>query len=101
VKQQRQDISWVIASMVLLACNALDAALTVCAVEFGDAVEANPVMALLLAHGTLSFVIVKHLLVSCGLILLWSLRERRAARVGIWAVVPLYPLIVIYEVVRG
>jgi hypothetical protein len=86
--------------MILLACNALDAALTVCAIEFGDAVEANPVMALLLAKGTLPFVIVKHLLVSSGLLLLWSFRSRRAARIGVWAVVPLYPMIVWYELSR-
>lgn len=94
------DVLWVFASMILLACNALDAALTLCAVEFGDATEANPLMALLLAHGTLQFVIVKHLLVSLGLLLLWHFRRRRMARAAVWAVLPVYPLIVLYEVTR-
>lgn len=94
------DVLWVFASMILLACNALDAALTLCAVEFGDATEANPLMAFLLARGTLEFVIVKHLLVSLGLLLLWRLRKRPLARAAVWCVLPVYPLIVLYEVTR-
>lgn len=96
--QRRQDAFWVMATVVLLASNLLDAALTLCAVEFGDAVEANPLMAALLAHGPLVFVLVKHLLVSLGLVLLWRFRARPLARAGAWLVLPIYPALVMYEV---
>jgi hypothetical protein len=96
--RQRHDVFWVMATVVLLLSNLLDAALTLCAVEFGDAVEANPLMAALLAHGPLVFVVVKHLLVSLGLVLLWRFRERPLARAGAWLVLPIYPALVMYEV---
>jgi len=93
----RHDLFWLVTSTVILACNALDAALTVGSVELGDAIEANPLMAALLAHDTLQFVLVKHLMVSLGVILLWRLRSRRMARLGAMAVLPVYPLVVAYE----
>jgi uncharacterized protein DUF5658 len=95
--QRRQDAFWVTATMLLLVSNALDAMLTLCAVEFGDAVEANPLMEVLLARGPLVFVVVKHLLVSLGLLLLWRFRSRPLARAGAWLVMPIYPAIVAYE----
>lgn len=94
----RSDKFWVFASMVILASNLIDATMTLCAVEFGDAVEANPLMDVLLGHGVLQFVIVKHLLVSLGLILLWRFRARPLARYGTWLILPVYPLLVLYEV---
>jgi hypothetical protein len=87
----------VFASIVILVSNLLDATLTLCAVEFGDAVEANPLMDVLLSRGVLEFVIVKHLLVSLGLILLWRFRARPLARYGTWIILPVYPALVLYE----
>ena len=97
MQQRRQDHFWLTATVVLLATNALDAMLTLCAVEFGDATEANPLMQALLAHGPTAFVIGKHLLVSFGLMLLWRFRARPLARAGAWLVLPIYPAIVAYE----
>jgi hypothetical protein len=94
---KRDDTFWVFASMVILVSNVLDATLTLCAVEFGDAVEANPLMDMLLSRGILQFVIVKHLLVSFGLVLLWRFRARPLARYGTWIVLPVYPALVLYE----
>ncbi len=94
---QRSDKFWVFASIVILVSNLLDATLTLCAVEFGDAVEANPLMGALLARGTMQFVIVKHLLVSLGLIMLWRFRARPLARYGTWLILPVYPALVMYE----
>jgi Domain of unknown function (DUF5658) len=94
---RRQDHFWLTATIILLATNALDATLTLCAVEFGDATEANPLMEALLAHGPTVFVVVKHLLVSLGLVLLWRFRARPLARAGAWLVLPIYPAIVAYE----
>jgi hypothetical protein len=93
----KHDHFWLTATIVLLASNALDAMLTLCAVEFGDATEANPLMEAVLAHGPTTFVIVKHLLVSLGLVLLWRFRARPLARAGAWLVLPIYPAIVAYE----
>ena len=98
---RRERIFWLSCTLILLACNALDAAFTLCAIEMGDATEANPFMAVLLTRGPLQFVIVKHVLVSLGLILLWRLRERPLARGGAWAVTTIYPLLVGYEVWLG
>jgi hypothetical protein len=97
---RRQDTFWVTVTALLLACNLLDATLTLCAIEFGDAIEANPLMAALLAHGPTLFVIVKHLLVSAGLVLLWRFRTRPLARAGAWLVLPIYPALVMYEVTQ-
>jgi hypothetical protein len=94
---KRDDNFWVFASIVILTSNVLDATLTLCAVEFGDAVEANPLMDILLSRGVLQFVIVKHLLVSLGLILLWRFRARPLARYGTWLILPVYPALVVYE----
>lgn len=95
---QRTDRFWLAASLIILASNILDATLTLCALEFGDAVEANPLMNVLLSRGVVQFVIVKHLLVSLGLVLLWRFRARPLARWGAWLVLPVYPMIVLYEV---
>ena len=67
----------------------------------GDATEANPLMAVLLARGPLEFVVTKHILVSLGLVLLWRQRARPLARGGAWLALSVYPLLVCYEVCLG
>jgi hypothetical protein len=94
---KRSDLFWVSAAVIILVSNLLDATLTLCAVEFGDAVEANPLMDAMLSRGVLQFVLVKHLLVSLGLLLLWRFRARPLARYGTWIVLPVYPALVLYE----
>lgn len=97
MSSRRQDHFWLSAIVLLLVSNVIDATLTLCALEFGDATEANPLMEALLAHGPAAFVVVKHLLVSLGLLLLWRLRSRPLARAGAWMVLPIYPAIIVYE----
>jgi hypothetical protein len=94
----RESAFWLSCALVVLCCNALDAALTLCAIDFGDAVEANPLMAVLLGAGPLAFVVVKHVLVSLGLVLLWRLRRRPLARHGARLAFAVYPLVLCYEV---
>ncbi|MDB4964912.1 MAG: hypothetical protein JWN44_601 [Myxococcales bacterium] len=94
---ERGNKLWLLAATIIVASNLVDATLTLCAVEFGDAVEANPLMDALLSHGVLQFVIVKHLLVSLGVILLWRFRERPLAVCGTWLILPVYPALVFYE----
>jgi hypothetical protein len=98
---RREDIFWLCCTIILLACNALDAAFTLCAIELGDATEANPLMSVLLDRGPLQFVVTKHILVSLGLVLLWRLRDRPLARGGAWTALAVYPLLVCYEVCLG
>jgi len=92
---------WLGCALIVLGCNALDAAFTLCAIDFGDATEANPLMAALLGAGPLAFVIVKHLLVSVGLVVLWRLRGRPLARYGAHLALAVYPLVVFYEVLHA
>ena len=95
---RQQAAFWLTCILLVLICNVLDAAVTVCAVEFGDATEANPLMAVLLHAGTVQFVVVKHLLVSLGLVLLWRLRVRPLARRAAMVAMTVYPLLFAYEV---
>lgn len=93
----REHLFWLSCAILVLGCNALDAAFTLCAIDFGDATEANPLMAVLLCRGPLQFVLVKHALVSLGLVLLWRLRTRPLARHGARLALAVYPLLVCYE----
>jgi hypothetical protein len=97
-RMARQSRFWLTCVLVVLLCNAVDAAVTLCAIEFGDATEANPLMAVLLGAGTLPFVVVKHTLVSLGLVLLWRLRARPLARGGAVLAMSVYPLLLVYEI---
>ncbi len=97
----REHAFWLCCALLVLGCNALDAAFTLCAIDFGDATESNPLMVVLLDHGQLPFIIGKHLLVSLGLVLLWRLRHRALARHGARLALAVYPLLVCYEVLVG
>jgi hypothetical protein len=92
------DAAWFYGSVLLLLLNALDAAFTLCAIDADIAGEANPMMQLLLHQGPLQFVLVKHLMVSLSVILLWRLRTYRLARVGFWSSLPIYTALFVYHV---
>ncbi len=95
---RRERGFWLVCALVVLLCNALDAAFTLCAIDFGDAIELNPLMATLLGAGPLTFVRVKHALVSLGLVLLWRLRQRPLAQHGARFALAVYPILVGYEI---
>jgi hypothetical protein len=59
--------------------------------------ELNPFMALLLRHGSHSFLVVKHLLASAGVVGIAMHAQLRAARVALWLLFPLYLAIVLYQ----
>jgi hypothetical protein len=71
------------AAAAILVMNLLDAAFTLVWTLSGLAVEANPLMDLLLSISPIHFMSTKLALVSLGLLLLWRLRWRRTARVAI------------------
>jgi len=67
---------------ITLVMNMLDVVLTSVVVSVGLAVEANPIMAALLEHGTAPFAIAKMALVSTGVWVLWRYRHRPLAMAG-------------------
>ena len=79
----------------------LDALFTLCAVQGGYATEANPLMDVLLSRDPLAFVLLKHLLVSLALVLLWRMRWHRWARLGLWTAAPAYSLLLAYHVMMA
>ena len=78
--------------IVTLVLNLIDAALTLYAVRAELAVEANPLMDELLAHGPIIFMIGKLAMVSLGVLLLWRLRRSTLATIGIIAAFVAYSL---------
>jgi hypothetical protein len=92
---------WFSASMALLLCNIVDALFTLCAVHTGAAYEANPLLSELAVGDPLRFVLVKHGLVSLGLVLLWRTRRHKLARVGLFTATPAYSLLVVYHIVMA
>jgi hypothetical protein len=82
----------------ILVLNLLDGIFTLLFVTSGAAVEANPLMEVLLSHGALSFMIVKHMLVSLGILLLLRMSSNRLAKVGLCSVLPIYALLIAYHV---
>lgn len=97
----RRNTLWFAASLILLLCNLLDALFTLCAVQTGAATEANPLLSGLVDGDPLKFVMVKHLLVSLGVVVLWRMRWHRLAKVGLFTASPAYTLLVAYHVVMA
>ncbi|MBW2732754.1 MAG: hypothetical protein JRH20_10215 [Deltaproteobacteria bacterium] len=80
-----------------LILNLLDGMFTLFAVKAGLAIEANPLMADLLAQSPMQFMLSKLALVSGGIFLLWRLRERKLAVVGSVCSFSVYCLIFFYH----
>jgi hypothetical protein len=97
--ERRTSPAWLstVAKLVIVL-NLLDALFTIPAVASGEAVEANPLMAVLLARGPLLFMLGKLALVSLCVLLLWRMRSNRLAVAGLVGAVPVYSLIVVYHV---
>jgi hypothetical protein len=83
--------------LAILMLNMLDAFATLRHLEHG-AQELNPFMQLLLHQGARSFLVVKHLLASMGVIGIALHPERRAAHVALWILFPVYLVLGIYQI---
>jgi hypothetical protein len=81
-----------------LVLNLIDAILTIFVVGMGLAIEKNPLMNGLLSRSPVLFVVVKLLLVSFGVILLWRFRHSRMAIGGIFFVFSTYVLIFLWHI---
>ena len=81
----------------VLVLNLIDAVLTLVWIQTGLATEANPVMAELVHNSPVAFILAKIALVSLGSGLLWRLRTRPLAVVGIFAVFLAYYFLILYH----
>jgi hypothetical protein len=88
-------LAWLSSAVVIL--NLLDAVFTMLYTNAGYASEANPLMGVALASSTVLFVVAKLSLVSLGVLLLWRVRHRTFAAVGLFASAATYALIVVYH----
>ena len=83
---------------ITLFLNLADAILTLAVVQSGLAVEANPLMEVLISSSPLLFMFAKLGLVSLGVLLLWRLRERLSAVIGSMGAFSVYNLVVMYHI---
>jgi Domain of unknown function (DUF5658) len=83
--------------LCIICLNLFDALGTLWNLSRG-AEELNPLMSLLLAAGPHSFVLVKHLLASVGVLGILAHPGARASRVALWILLPLYGCIAVYQV---
>lgn len=85
------------AACLVVVLNMLDAVWTLLFVNLGVAAEANPLMDQALSHGPVWFMLAKLGLVSLSVLLLWRLRDRRFATVGLFSAATTYALICGYH----
>jgi hypothetical protein len=91
------DTRTAVLCVAILLLNLLDAFATLRHLEHG-ATELNPFMEALLRHGAGSFLIVKHLLASAGVIGIALHPGRRAADIALFILFPLYVLLAVYQI---
>jgi hypothetical protein len=90
--------TWIlVAAGTVLILNLVDAVFTLLYTGAGLATEGNPLMDQVLSHSPVGFMAIKIALVSCGVMLLWRLRQRRAAVVGMVASAMAYCSLFVYH----
>jgi hypothetical protein len=90
--------SWLlVAGAAVVILNLLDAMFTIFYIRSGVAVESNPLMDQALTASPVLFMIAKLGLVSLGVMLLWRLRDHRAARFGLVATSTVYMTLLVYH----
>ncbi len=85
------------AGAAVLILNLLDAIFTIVYTSSGVAVESNPLMSGVLGSSPVLFMIAKLALVSLGVLLLWRLRDRRAAAYAMIASGTAYVTLIVYH----
>ena len=81
----------------ILVLNLLDAVFTLVWVRSGAAVEKNRLLAELIDHYPVVFVLVKFALVSFGSYLLWRYRHRASAVIGLFLIFLAYYFLLLYH----
>jgi hypothetical protein len=85
------------AAAVIIVLNLVDAVFTLLYTGVGLASEGNPLMDQVLRESPTMFMAVKLALVSLGVLMLWRLRQRRAAAVGLVASAGAYSMLALYH----
>jgi hypothetical protein len=85
------------AAAAIVILNLVDAVFTLLYTGSGLAAEGNPLMDLVLRTSPTAFMAVKLALVSLGVLMLWRLRQRRAAVVGLVATAAAYSTLCLYH----
>jgi hypothetical protein len=85
------------AGAAIVILNLLDAMFTLVYIRSGVATESNPLMDQALTASPVLFMIAKLGLVSLGVLLLWRLRDHRAARFGLVATSTVYMTLLVYH----
>lgn len=92
------DSHWLIGMAVwIFILSVIDGMLTIFWVLSNRATEANPLMSHLIMQDPVLFLVVKNVLVALGVILLWRLRQRPLALVGIFACFLVYSTVLIHH----
>ena len=86
------------AACLVIVLNMVDAVWTLAFVRMGAADEGNPLMDQALSYGPLLFMLAKLTLVSLSVLLLWRLRHRKSATVGLFSAAMTYIVICGYHV---
>ncbi len=86
-----------VAAGFIIVLNLLDAMFTLIYTRSGLATEGNPLMDRVLAASPVLFMVAKLALVSFGVLLLYRLRHRRSARIGLLASSCAYMLLLGYH----
>lgn len=89
------------AAAAILVLNLLDAIFTLLYTGVGVAAEGNPLMGHVLRSSPTAFMLVKLALVSLGVLMLWRLRHRRSAAVGLCATAVTYSMLVVYHLTEA
>ncbi|MGD8587798.1 MAG: DUF5658 family protein [Chromatiales bacterium] len=97
--EEYDGLKGVVAAVVVL--NMLDGVLTIGWIEFGRAVELNPLMDYLLGTHPVLFIFIKMLLVCLGILLLWRLRARASAVISIYVCLAVYSSVLLYHLGGG
>ena len=82
--------------ILIIIFNVIDTIVSISAIHYGSAEEANPIMAVYLELGIIPFLFAKLILVGGGCIILWSRRQWLAARLGIYISFSYYLALMIY-----
>jgi len=86
-----------LAAGFIVVLNLLDAMFTLAYTGSGLATESNPLMDHVLAASPVLFMLAKLSLVSLGVLVLWRLRDRRAARYGLLGAAGAYTTLLVYH----
>jgi len=82
----------------LLCLSCLDAFLTLSLIGQGRVIEANPLMAFLLAYGVLPFSITKFTVTALSLVVLCLFKNVNITRIGLPFAMKVYLVVIIYEI---